>query len=279
MNFEIVPAHELALNQQAKIFNAAFAGYVGGTFELDAGALSSFMSLQGIDLCYSRFARANNGQIVSFGYINRTGSFSRLAGMGTIASARRSGAAAFVLSQLLIEAKQRSDEAMILEVIQQNPAAVALYESHGFRSIDHLLGWRGAGRRTAVGDRPAHSIREIPVAEALGFPGTIDYPTLPWQISRHAAAKVARAHAYAVADVAVVVGDTDTSPIRLHGFPGFDGSNWPLVRDLTSDLVARFPGREFYAPPIFPETFGREVFQPLGFQQDKISQFLMRKDL
>src|SRR4051812_16897135 len=132
MTFEIVPAFELSLAEQAKVFNAAFAGYVGGSFELDAATLASFISFQGIDLCYSRFGRDRQGQFVSFGYINRTGMFPRLAGMGTVAGARRSGAAASVLVALLEEANTRGDKAMILEVIEQNPPAVALYQAHGF---------------------------------------------------------------------------------------------------------------------------------------------------
>lgn len=278
MNFEIVPAYELSLAEQAKVFNAAFAGYVGGSFELSPASLASFISFQGIDLCYSRFARNGNGQLASFGYINRTGNIPRLAGMGTVADARRSGAAGFVLGCLLEEAQQRGDEAMVLEVIEQNPPAVSLYRAYGFDSLMRLQGWRGSSS-----DAPAATdviaLREIPIAEALRLPAALDYPELPWQISRHAAAKVTSARAYASGDVAAVIGDPKVSPIRLHGFPGFDGTNWGLLRGLTSAVMAEFFDREFYALPVFPEPFGRELFQPLKFRQEKISQFLMRKNL
>jgi len=57
LKFEIVSAHELSLAEQAKVFTDAFTGYIGGSFELDASRLAAFISVQGIDLCYSRFAR------------------------------------------------------------------------------------------------------------------------------------------------------------------------------------------------------------------------------
>jgi hypothetical protein len=277
LTFEIVPAVELSLAEQAKIFNAAFAGYVGGSFELSAATLASFISFQGIDLCYSRFARERGGKFVSFGYINRTGPFPRLAGMGTVANTRRSGAAAFVLAGLLDEAKARGDKAMILEVIEQNPPAVALYQAHDFTSLMRLLGWRGTFDRAAAVE--SVSVREIAIVDALGLPTAWDYPALPWQISRYAAAKALGAQAYALDDLAMVIGDPKASPIRVHGFPGFDGQSWDRLRALTRSVLARFPEQEFYAIPVFPEQFGTELFEPLKFRKEKISQFLMRKDL
>ena len=276
MNFEIVPAYELSVSEQANIFNAAFAGYVGGSFELTPATLVSFASLQGIDFCYSRFARDRSGAFVSFGYISRTGNFPRLAGMGTVAEARRSGAAAFVLSALIEEARARADKAMILEVIEQNPPAVALYRARGFRSITRLFGWRGCHDPAVTITKTA---REISIQEALQLPTRWDYPELPWQISRYAAAKIVGARAYRLDDVALVIGDPKVAPIRLHGFPGFDGKSWESVRDLTSAVLAAFPTQEFHAIPVFPEQFETELFAPLKFRKEQISQFLMRKEL
>ncbi len=276
MKFEIVPAHELSFAEQAKTFATAFTGYVGGTFQLNAATLASFIAAQGIDLCYSRFARNDDGQLVSFGYINRTGNISRLAGMGTIEGARRTGAAGFVLSTLMEEAKLRGDAAMILEVIEQNPPAVKLYQAHGFRSLGRLLGWRGKGRKA---DSTSNQFTEISVLDAARFRNQPDYPELPWQVSRHAATKVAGARAFAIGETALVIGDTRATPVRMHGFPGADGGNWESLRELVHELLAKFPETEFYAPPIFPEEFGTQIFGPAGFDQEKLSQFLMRKDL
>src|SRR6266550_4712287 len=138
MDFEIVPAHELLLAEQANIFNRAFAGYLAGWSEMDAGALARFLCAQGADLCYSRFVRAK-GELAGFGYINRTGNISRLAAMGTVPEARRTGAAAHLLSQLVDESKTRGDAAMMLEVFEQNLPALALYRRYGFHELSRLF--------------------------------------------------------------------------------------------------------------------------------------------
>jgi Acetyltransferase (GNAT) family len=58
------------------------------------------------------------------------------------------GAAAHLLHHLLDEAKSRADATMMLEEIEQNPRAVALYSRHGFCEISRLRRWaRGIRRR------------------------------------------------------------------------------------------------------------------------------------
>jgi GNAT superfamily N-acetyltransferase len=275
MNFEIVPAHEVPLAEQAKVFNDAFAGYVAGSFNMDASSLAAFICAHGVDLCYSRFARDEKGSLVSFGFINRTGNVTRLAGMGTVSAARRSGAAKFLMSHLLDEAKGRGDAAMVLEVIEQNPPAVALYQSCNFQEVTPLFGWRGKEEKYRSA---AEDLREIAITEALTLPTPLDYPELPWQISRHAAAKVDSGRAFAADTVAVVIGPPTSSAVRIHSFLGCDGKNWELLRRLTSGLLARFPAQEFFAPAVYPEKFGAEIFEPLRFQKQSLSQFLMRRD-
>ncbi|MDQ3117446.1 MAG: GNAT family N-acetyltransferase [Verrucomicrobiota bacterium] len=122
MNLEIIPAHDLPLAAQAATFTEAFEGYVGGSFAMDAAGLARFLRVQGADLCYSCLAR-NAAGLCGFGYITRVGEIARLAGMGVIATARRTGVARGLLLHLLEEARARRDRMMVLEVIEQNPAA------------------------------------------------------------------------------------------------------------------------------------------------------------
>src|ERR1700682_694867 len=99
MKFEIIPAHEVTLSEQAIVFTEAFAGYLVGSMRMDAESLARFFSAQGVDLCHSRFVRAS-GKLAGFGYINRTGNISRLAAMGVVPSARRAGGARHLLRHL-----------------------------------------------------------------------------------------------------------------------------------------------------------------------------------
>lgn len=276
MSFDVVPAHDIPLEQQASIANRAFAGYVGGWTELNAETLARFLLLQGADLFYSRFVREPNG-LVGFGYINRTGDIARLSGMAIEPAARGNGAAAHLLLHLVEEARARGDRAMMLEVIEQNPRGHRFYLRHGFREIGRLLGWRSHS------DGPEETkskvqTEEISILDVLKLPIAVDYPTLPWQISRHAIAKLQSARGFRAGDAYVIISDPNISPIRVHSFLSacIDRQSF---RNALAGVMQRFPGREFFTPAIFPEEYGTEVFQPLGFRPEPLSQFLMRLDL
>jgi GNAT superfamily N-acetyltransferase len=280
MPIEIIPAHEISLAEQARVFTDAFTGYVGGSFAMDAAALARFICSQGADLCYSRLAKSENG-LCGFGYIARTGNISRLCGMGVIAAARRTGVGRALLLQLLAEAKTRADCTMMLEVIEQNPSAHALYREEHFQEMGRLLGWRRAVETTA--EQATTGLEEISLAAASQLPLPLEFPELPWQISRHAAAKLAAGRAYFSGSALVVFDEAGGSaaPARL-GLLSSIGSgemDWPAIREAFAAVLQRHVGREFFAPAIFPEIFGEEVFGPLGFKREAISQFLMGRDL
>ncbi len=286
MPFEILPAHELSLAEQASVVNAGFAGYVGGWHAFDAEALARFLMAQGAALFLSRFVRAADRRLVGFGYLNRTGRILRLGGMAIVPEARGSGAAARLLEALFDEAKARGDTAMTLEVIEQNPRAHALYRRHGFQEVSRLESWRRPGDG-AVKTKPVAEAEEIPVTRALAWPCALDYPDIPWPISRHVVAKAVantRAFCDSAAGVCLVLSEAEAgAPIRVHAMFSDgrgDAMNWQALRALLTSAVARhFPGRELFAPAVFPEKFGAEFFAPLGFQRDTLSQFFMRRDL
>jgi GNAT superfamily N-acetyltransferase len=275
MKFEIVPAHDLALAEQANVFTEAFAGYLAGSIPMNAESLGRFLSAQGADLCYSRFVRTS-GRLVGFGYINRTGNISRLAGMGVVPSARRAGAARHLLLHLVDEAKKRGDNAMMLEVFEQNSGAHALYSSNGFHEITRLFGWRRKKDVDLPGEPPG-SLEEISLIAASQMRSALDYPEIPWQISRHLVVKVSAARAFRIGEAVIVIGDPSASPIRVHALINSSGK----IDEITpafSAVLQRFKASEFFAPAIFPELFG-EVFQSLGFTREPLNQFLMRRDL
>ena len=276
MSFALLPAHEIPFSKQAAILNRAFHGYLAGWAEMDAAAVARFICAQGIDLCHSRFV-SHQGEPAGFGYINRTGNISRLSAMGTVPEARRIGVARWLLAQLLEEAKNRRDEAMMLEVFEQNTSAVELYRQSGFQIRTRLFGWRRTSE-TAPPERRPESLEEIRPIKASQWPSAFEYPEIPWQISRHAVAKVPLARAFGRAGACIVVGDPAAPFIRLHGFLA-KSEDWNAWRDLLSALLAFFPQREFFAPAIFPEPFGEEIFQSLGFAREPLNQFLMRREL
>jgi ribosomal protein S18 acetylase RimI-like enzyme len=198
MKFEIVPAHDLPFEAQARIFNRAFASYLVAFKEMDASGLAQFVCAQGVDLCYSRFGRVN-GDLAVFGYVNCTGNISRLAAMGVVPDARRSGAANFLLSHLIDEAKARADQAMVLECFEQNGAALALYRKNKFREVTQLFGWRRSPGPLNI--LAGCDTEEISLIEASHISCRIDFPDLPWQVSRHAVAKIPEGRAYRIKNI------------------------------------------------------------------------------
>jgi ribosomal protein S18 acetylase RimI-like enzyme len=274
MSFEIVPAHDLPLREQASVFNRAFAGYLAGWTDIDVVGLAKLISV--LDLCYSRFVRVN-GALTGFGYINRTGNVSRLASMGVVPDARGSGAAGFLLAHLLGEAKSRTDEAMVLEVFEQNLPALTLYRQNKFRELTRLFGWRRpAGKiETQFGG----DLEEISLLAASQIRSPLDFPDLPWQISRHAVVKLPETYSYRIDNCCVVVSDPKVTPTRIFALLGYDGSNGTAVRNVVSQVLNRFPNSEFFAREVFPEKLNAEVFEPLGFAREPLNQFLMRHDL
>ena len=265
VTFEIIPAHDLSLAAQAATFTEAFRNYIGGSFAMDAAALSRSIREQGVDLCYSLFARNAAGPC-GFGYIGRIGDISRLAGMGVLDTARRTGVARGLLRHLLDQARERGDRMMVLEVIEQNPPAYALYEKEGFRSLTRLCGWRRPPGG-ATNDLP-QQLAEISLAVASQMPAVQEYPELPWQISRHAVAKLESARAFVYERALAVISDPAVAgPIRIHAVSS---------RQVLSAVLQRHFDREFFARPLFPETFGPEIFAPLGFTKEPLTQWLMR---
>ncbi len=276
MTFEIVPAAEVPLAEQARLANEAFAGYVGGWAEMDANVLARFLMLQGTDLFYSRFVRADD-RLVGFGYINHTGKILRLSGMAMVPEARGTGAAVHLLERLCADGKARSNGAMMLEVIEQNPRAVAFYRRHKFKQLTRLSGWRCAANATGI-QHGSERLDEISIVAASSMRWAYNYPELPWQISRHAILKIERASAFLVGDACIVVSDSAAGIIRVHALLSIslDGDE---LRDALGGVMRRWPDREFSTSPIWPEEFGVTIFEPLGFTREPLTQFLMRRSL
>jgi hypothetical protein len=196
--------------------------------------------------------------------------------MALIPAARGTGAAGHLLETLCTEAQANGDSAMLLEVIEQNPRAHALYQRHGFRDVTRLAGWRWAAA-ARVETSAGLELRELPVLEALRQPSAREYPEIPWQISRHAIVKVPRVRAFRVGEVCVFISDRDARATRIYGFIAPSADVEPLRRALCA-LQVEFSEAEFFAPPIWPEQLGIELFEPLGFNRESLSQFLMRRD-
>ncbi|KAF0196900.1 MAG: acetyltransferase [Bacteroidetes bacterium] len=117
-------------------FVSAFAGYDAPT--PDEAALQTMLARRGFNAAFS-FGAFEGGELVSFTF-NGTGLYNKIAtaydtGTGTIPEHRKQGLA----KRIFIESKpvliSAGIKQYLLEVLQQNVKAVALYQSLGFETV------------------------------------------------------------------------------------------------------------------------------------------------
>jgi ribosomal protein S18 acetylase RimI-like enzyme len=278
-SFRIVPAFERPLSEQAEAFSQAFSDYIAGPAKLDTEGISRYFFGQAVDLWLSRLVM-HKERIVAFGYINRTGEISRLAGMGVVPEARRHGAGRQLMEQLILESRQRHDRLMTLEVFEQNVPALELYRRFGFREVSRLFGWETSASPAGGG---AH-LEEITVLELIRRASRFEYPAVPWQVSVHAALKLAPgSRVLGLGKSLVALMNTEREPVFRMVHQGPDAApepDWAELRQLVAGCFALFPGRQRWSfPPIVPEQIGQNLFGPLGFSRQKLNQFQMELTL
>src|SRR5688572_32117822 len=141
MNLEFPSMADYGLERAAEVLTRGFEDYfVRIPFTL--GTLLNAARTDSVDFTSSRiFVR--DGGAVGGALIARRGWTTRLAGMAITPEARRTGVGRAAVLQLLAEAKARGDRTMVLEVIEQNTAAVELYRACGFQTIRRLIGFAG----------------------------------------------------------------------------------------------------------------------------------------
>src|SRR5215212_6763256 len=139
MDFDTVPAANYPLPDLAKYLNRGFEDYFV-PIQFNTTTFLDMLRKDGIDLTASRILVAED-QACGIALIARRGWTSRLAAMGISQEMRGKGAGSWFLEKLIHEARERSDHEMVLEVIEQNEAAVHLYQKYGFQVIRRLIGF------------------------------------------------------------------------------------------------------------------------------------------
>ncbi len=211
----------------------------------------------------------SNDALAAVAMIARRGWTSRLAAMAVAPDFRGRGLGKDVLKVALDEAALRKDRTMILEVYEQNPAAVSLYTSAGFRTIRKLVGYEflppGAGDGASDLDRLCE-IDPLIVARLIAGEGE---PDLPWMLaSETLAAATLPAQAFHLDDVAfVTVADPNAEKIVIRTLlvrKAYRGKGWGSR--IVGALEALFADRPLTIPPLVPENIARGLFHRAGWQ-------------
>ncbi len=157
----LMPAYSLSIEALALLFNAAFAGYVGGDVHFTTETMARFLAHDNVDLGLSQ-VMLRDDQPIGFGMVARQGWISRLAAFGVIPEASGAGVGKAAMTTLIEQARERGDRIYDLEVIEQNPRAVRLYESVGFKKLRRLVGYEAQ----SPGGEAATDLQPIDIYEA-----------------------------------------------------------------------------------------------------------------
>ena len=162
MRLELVPADRFEREELAALFTAGYEGYFPPVL-VDGAALASMVKAWDIDLTSSRVA-VRDGEPVGVGMLGVRGDRAWIGGLGVVTAVRRTGVGRALMEELLAEAPPEVG----LEVIDQNNAAIRLYEDLGFERSRLLEVW------SLAAEAPDHDVRSVE-ARPLAQDG------LPWQ--------------------------------------------------------------------------------------------------
>lgn len=136
-------------------FNAAFSDYVV-PLQLTAEQLREMLTRRGW-VPEASVAVEEEGRIVAFTLNCIDGKVAYDNGTGVVPSHRRRGLAAQVMKECVRVVREHGCDTYLLEVIDTNRAAIALYESLGFHDTRTLQSW--------MYESPASNAAESPKAE------------------------------------------------------------------------------------------------------------------
>lgn len=262
------------LERSAEILTRAFEDYFV-RIPFPVSVLLNLARTDSVDLALSRvFVR--DGVALGAALIARRGWTCRLAGMGIVQEARRTGIGRAAVLQLLAEAKARGDRTMFLEVIEQNTAAVKLYRACGFETIRRLIGFSGI-----IASIAPSGAEEIDLREAGAAITRFDLPDLPWQLSGESIAQLAPpAVGYHLDNVWIAPTDPTQPVVTIRGLIA-EPSAQGLGREaaLLRAVMAKHPGKtEWRFSPVWPEELSTAI-EPVGLPRSPLAQWQMRRAL
>jgi ribosomal protein S18 acetylase RimI-like enzyme len=126
--------------QLAAAVTACFEGYVM-PFVIDGLQFERRFRPEGLDT-QSSVILMDSDKPAAICLIARQGWTSRVAAMAIAPNFRRKGVGQHLMNLVIDEARKRGDHRLILEVIEQNPPAIGLYESVGMSITRRLAGYR-----------------------------------------------------------------------------------------------------------------------------------------
>lgn len=280
MNLEYPSLLEFGLESSADLLARAFQDYFV-SIPFDVAMLLKLARADSVDLSLSRVI-VRDRVAVGAALIARRGWSCRLAAMAIVPEARRAGLGRAIVIQLLDEAKARGDRTMVLEVIEQNTAAVELYRACGFDTSRRLIGFVATGGSSAPqgDDAQLDRIAEVDLREVARAITCYGLPDLPWQLSGETIAHLAPpAIAYHLDGAWIAITDPFQPVVTVCALVGRDSVEPHLLTALILAVIAKHPGKtEWRFQPKWPEELA-PVIEPAGFARTSLTQWQMHRPI
>jgi ribosomal protein S18 acetylase RimI-like enzyme len=276
--FALHSAGDHSITELADLFSRSYVDYFFPV-NMDLEMLSWIIGSQSIDLAASKVVESG-GALVGFIFIASRGLSRRVAAMGVLPEYRRKGIGNELLRKAIDEARKQGYRQMLLEVIDGNAGAMALYKNLGFEATRVLVGYdrpqlepNGQTEGTLIEIDP----REV--ARAIVHEGE---PDLPWQRTGTSMFNVrppSRAFSLEGDAFAVVSRITDHSAyIDAFLVPRTKRRNGYGTK-LMNALFHHLPNRAWTISATVPEDLAPDFFIANGFQLGLIRQYEMELNL
>ena len=266
MELALLPASNYNATELAEIFNRSFEDYFI-PISFTSKSIEIFIKRDEIDLTLSRVLLKNDEPIGLAFIAARDGNVTRLAGMGIAKELRGQGDGTWLVDTLLKEARARGDKKMLLEVICQNQAAVHIYEKFGFTKIRGLYGFMVGNPAGEPDEGLAHCELNFVLEKAAEYA----IPNLPWQVDAQSLRKnPSGAFGFTLDMSCVAISDPEKEHVAIRLLLSEDSGEEALLKA----LFAKYPGKIWHVPAIFPEEQA-PIFESVDMQKDDISQWQM----
>ena len=269
---------DYGLDRSAEILSRAFEDYFV-RIPFPVTTLLKLARTDSVDLASSRvFVR--DGIAIGAALLARRGWTSRLAAMAVVLEARRSGIGRAAVLHLLAEAKALGGRTMVLEVIEQNTAAVELYRGCGFKEIRRLIGFAGVAAGVST-RKDSTDLVEVDLREVAAAVSRHGLPDLPWQLSGETIAQLAPpALGYRSDGAWIAISDPAAPVVNIHALiakPAAHGLGREAAL-LRAVMAKHSRANEWRLNPKWPEELA-PVIEPVGLPRMPLTQWQMHRSL
>ncbi|CAM3117446.1 GNAT family N-acetyltransferase [Klebsiella quasipneumoniae] len=263
MELTAVPATQFSSVQLTDILNACFEAYLVPVTQSVEGFVQRF-SAEGMSLIDSRVWLAGD-EPAAIAIVARRGNMARLAAFALRPAWRGKGLGRKLMQELLTFLQQQEIEMVSLEVIRDNHAAVALYQSLGFTRRYGLCGYLSAEPLAAA----PGALQPYPILALLRRAVEESNSQLPWLMDPLTFATLPCRVVTLEQRAFAVLSTSGSRPVLQFLWVEPAARRQGLAQALLMALAQQFPGigTSVTVPETFTPLFAAAGYAPLSLQQ------------